>query len=172
MKNFSHDRTPDGKEEWLTDPKILSALGQFDLDPCVPINRPWDTAKHYYTIEDDGLRQKWFGRVWLNPPYGEKTGRFLKVLAEHGDGIALVYARTETNFFFPWVWDYADSIFFFKGRLLFYNVDGTPCTNKKTGKIEKAGAPSCLIAYGEENSKVLQSLPFHGKFVQLKGDKC
>ena len=44
-----------GKNEWLTPPHILRRLGPFDLDPCAPINRPWDTAEHHYTIEDDGI---------------------------------------------------------------------------------------------------------------------
>jgi hypothetical protein len=58
-----------GKNEWLTPPCLLRRLGPFDLDPCSPVNRPWDTARHHYTIEDDGLQQPWFGRVFCNPPY-------------------------------------------------------------------------------------------------------
>jgi hypothetical protein len=117
MKNFSHDRTPDGKEEWLTDPKLIQALGQFDLDPCSPIVRPWDTASSHYTIEDNGLAKPWFGRVWLNPPYGKKTGLFMELLATHGNGIALVYARTDTQFFFNSIWYDATSLLFFRSRL-------------------------------------------------------
>lgn len=33
-----------GHDEWLTPPEILLALGPFDLDPCAPIVRPWETA--------------------------------------------------------------------------------------------------------------------------------
>ena len=58
-----------GKNQWLTPPELLAKLGQFDLDPCAPINRPWPTATQHYTIEDDGLKQPWFGRCWVNPPY-------------------------------------------------------------------------------------------------------
>jgi len=58
------------KDEWLTPPEILRALGSFDLDPCSPINRPWPTARVHYTITDDGLSRPWMGRVWFNPPYG------------------------------------------------------------------------------------------------------
>jgi len=168
MANISqHERTPDGKEEWLTDPAIIHALGPFDLDPCAPIVRPWETAALHYTIEDNGLLQAWAGRVWLNPPYGDKTGVFMRLMAAHGNGIALVYARTETRFFFESVWPKADAIFFFEGRLTFFGVDGTPCRNKKTGRIEGAGAPSCLIAYGSQNAKILQAAPLRGKFIPL-----
>lgn len=42
---------PVGKnDEWLTPPKIIDKLGEFDLDPCSPIFRPWDTANKHYTI--------------------------------------------------------------------------------------------------------------------------
>ncbi|WP_223160903.1 phage N-6-adenine-methyltransferase [Salinicola aestuarinus] len=87
------------KDEWLTPPSILEALGSFDLDPCSPVERPWDTASEHLTLHDDGLSAAWRGRVWLNPPYGRETGLWLEKLAEHGDGIALVFARTETEMF-------------------------------------------------------------------------
>jgi hypothetical protein len=150
-----------GKDEWLTPPEIIRALGEFDLDPCAPISRPWDTAAKHFTILDNGLMQTWFGRVWLNPPYGNKTGFWLKRLAEHGDGIALIFARTETHAFFECVWDIADAIFFFKGRLKFFHVSGKPA--KGSG-----GAPSCLIAYGKNNAEVLRDCGLDGKFINLK----
>ena len=45
------------------------------------------------------------------------------------------------------MWNGAHSIFFFKGRLSFYDVEG-----KKGGS---AAAPSCLVSYSEENSIAL-----------------
>ena len=96
-----HQRAYEGRtDEWLTPPEILKAIGEFDLDPCSPINRPWNTAKKHYTVEDNGLIQEWIGRVFLNPPYGPETGKWLQKLAEHGNGIALIFARTETDMFF------------------------------------------------------------------------
>ena len=57
-------------DEWLTPPEILRPLGAFDLDPCAPIMRPWDTAAKHLNVNDDGLSQPWHGRVWCNPPFG------------------------------------------------------------------------------------------------------
>lgn len=76
---FAHERDArDGKDEWLTPPEIIRALGEFDLDPCAPIVRPWDMAKAHYTELDNGLIRPWHGRVWLNPPlwyqYGPVAG--------------------------------------------------------------------------------------------------
>lgn len=93
------------KDEWLTPPEILKLLGapqSFDLDPCAPINRPWDVAKHHYTIVEDGLLKPWFGRVFLNPPYGGPPifGPWMRRMVVHGHGTALIFARTETELFF------------------------------------------------------------------------
>ena len=132
------------KDEWLTPPEIIKALGAFTLDPCAPINRPWSTAADHYTIEDNGLMRQWYGRIWLNPPYGLEAARWLDRLAQHGNGIALIFARTETRMFFDHVWPLADAVFFFEGRLHFHHVDGTRAA-------ANAGAPSCLVAYGSAN---------------------
>jgi hypothetical protein len=148
------------KDEWLTPPHVLNAFPEFDLDPCAPINPPWKTAKKQYTIEDDGLSKSWFGTVWLNPPYGKETVKWLQKLAVHNDGIALIFARTETKTFFPWVWDYADSILFLKGRLTFYHIDGS------RGKTN-GGAPSVLIAYGKRGTELLKNCGLEGKFLNL-----
>ena len=139
------------KDEWLTPPEIIKSLGEFDLDPCAPINRPWDMANSHYTIEDNGLVQPWFGRVWLNPPYGLEAAKWLDRLADHGNGIALIFARTETRMFFDHVWGRADAVLFIEGRLHFHHVDGSRAK-------ANSGAPSCLVAYGENNaSRLIES---------------
>ena len=148
------------KDEWLTPPEILAALGVFDLDPCAPVNRPWDTAAKHYTMLDDGLKQEWRGRVWLNPPYGRETERWLARLAHHGNGIALIFARTETRMFFTQVWPKADAVLFLEGRLHFHHVDGRRAA-------ANAGAPSVLVAYGNENAAVLKICGLAGQFIAL-----
>lgn len=132
------------KDEWLTPPHVLAALGEFDLDPCAPVTRPWDTAAEHYTIEDNGLAMPWFGRIWCNPPYGLEAAKWLDRLADHGNGIALIFARTETRMFFDHVWGRADAVLFIEGRLHFHHVDGTRAA-------ANSGAPSCLVAYGQNN---------------------
>ena len=152
--------TSTGKDEWLTPPEIIKALGEFDLDPCIPIIRPWDTAKHHFNINDNGLMQNWFGRVWCNPPYGNYTEQWLQKAAMHGNTICLIFARTETKMFFQYIWNKADAIFFIKGRLKFYHVTG------KQG--DSAGAPSVLIAYGQNNVEALKNCKIQGRFINLK----
>ncbi len=158
--NTTFERTKNGKDEWLTPPTIVNALGEFDLDPCSPINRPWNTAKQHFTIEDDGLSKDWHGRVWCNPPYGSQTGIWLNKCSEYGNAIALIFARTETKMFFDSVWEKADALLFIKGRLKFFHV---------TGEVgDSAGAPSVLIAYGKNNVEFLKSSGIEGKLIELK----
>jgi DNA N-6-adenine-methyltransferase (Dam) len=160
MANLGNEKTVAGTDVWLTPPHIIEALGSFDLDPCSPVGRPWDTARHHYTIVDDGTKQPWHGRIWLNPPYGPQLATWLRLLAEHGNGIALVFARTETRAFFDGVWDRADAVLFLKGRLRFHKPDG------ELGGT--AGSPSVLIAYGTENVQALETCGLEGKLVYLK----
>lgn len=157
-----HQSARMGKDEWLTPPWLLERLGEFDLDPCSPIVRPWDTAKRHYSVRDNGLTQPWSGRVWLNPPYGLEAARWLQRLADHGDGIALIFARTETEMFFAQVWDRADALLFLRGRLYFHHVDGRRAD-------ANGGAPSVLIAYGQRNVDCLHAAAELGAYVPLRG---
>ena len=135
-------------DEWLTPPEILRPLGRFDLDPCAPITRPWDTAMHHYTVLDDGLSKPWAGRVWCNPPFGREAVKWLRRMAQHGNGIALIPARTETAMFYEAVWDSADAVLFIKGRPHFHFVTGERAPFN-------SGAPICLVAYGQSNVQSL-----------------
>lgn len=151
-----------GKDEWLTPPEIIHALGEFDLDPCAPITRPWPTAKQHFTKEDDGLSCEWFGRVWLNPPYGTQTHRWLKKLAEYGNGIALIFARTETRMFFDYVWPVASALLFIQGRLTFYSSNGVP-------GAQNSGSPSVLVAYNGSNATALAKSGIKGVYCPRYG---
>ena len=151
MSLSGHQSPSMGTDEWLTPPDILGKLGRFDLDPCAPVlaRRPWSTADRHFTIEDDGLACKWHGRVWMNPPFGREAIKWMRRLAEHGDGVALIPARTETAMFYEAVWGVADAVLFIQGRPHFYRADGSRAAFN-------SGAPICLIGYGAANEDVLR----------------
>jgi hypothetical protein len=148
MSLSAHQSPIMGTDEWLTPPEILRALGEFDLDPCSPVVRPWPTAREHYCVNDDGLSRSWHGRVWLNPPFGREARRWLARLRDHGNGIALIPARTETAMFFACVWSHAHAVLFIKGRPHFHRVDGSRAPFN-------SGAPICLVGYGAENASAL-----------------
>jgi hypothetical protein len=152
MSLSGHQSAKSKSDEWLTPPEILNVLGEFDLDPCAPVVRPWDTAKHYFTKQDNGLSKPWdsFGRIWCNPPFGREAVKWLRRMAAHGNGIALIPARTETTMFYETVWGVADGVLFLKGRPHFHYVDGRRAAFN-------SGAPIALIAYGKNNLNVLSN---------------
>jgi hypothetical protein len=158
----SHHSAKMLNDEWLTPPYIIEQLGPFDLDPCAPIVRHWNTAKRHLTIEDNGLLSPWGENefVWCNPPYGLEATRWLELMAIHNNGIALIFARTETKMFFDFVWSVADSLLFIEGRLHFHYVDGTRAK-------ANSGAPSVLVAYGKEASMRLTRSAIKGKHILL-----
>lgn len=160
-----HQSAAADSETWLTPPGLLGQLGEFDLDPCAaPEPRPWPTAAEHWTRADSPLNRPWHGRVWLNPPYGGPhiLGPWMRRMAEHGKGTALIFARTETAVFFSCVWDRSTAIKFIAGRLTFHRADGTLSSFN-------SGAPSCLIAYGLSDAKRLRATTMPGKFIDLLG---
>jgi len=156
----SFERSENTTVEWLTPPELVIKLGKFDLDPCSPINAPFLHAKNNFTNLDDGLSKDWFGRVYLNPPYGRGMELWLEKLKFHGNGIALIFARTETKCFFEYIWNDADAILFVKGRIRFYNISGF--------QAGTPGAPSVFIAYGKENALALKNSGIEGRYLDLK----
>lgn len=145
-------------DDWITPPEIIDALGLFSLDPSESQNQPWRCAQFGYTR--NGLEEPWFGRVWLNCPYSE-CAKWLRKMAAHNHGTALIFARTETRMFFESVWPVASAVLFIQGRLHFHHPDGT------RSKLN-SGGPSVLIAYGESDAEILEGCTIPGKFVRLK----
>jgi hypothetical protein len=115
-------------------------------------------AKKHYTIKDNGLRKPWAGYVWLNPPYGDQTSKWISRLAHHGNGIALVFTRTDTNWFFDSVWKPASALLFLKGRVNFSHPNGSAA-------FSTAGAPSVLVAYGPRAVEKLTTCGLVGQLI-------
>lgn len=141
---FGHFVGVDSSEEWYTPRVIFDALGeQFDLDPCSPVDGPlpWIPAAEQMTKLQDGLLQEWFGFVWMNPPYGTATPVWMRRMIDHGHGIALVYARTDTYWFHEAALA-ASAVCFVKGRIRFVDRNET---EQASGR---PGAGSVLFGFG------------------------
>jgi hypothetical protein len=151
-KGFSTLDNPahEGKTNtWLTPLPLIRSLGEFDLDPCAFPGH--ETASRLICLPEDGLTAEWTGRVWLNPPYGRSTGQWLKKLQAHGNGIALVFARTDTS----WFQDLKpDLSFFLSGRIKFLDENKQADTN--------AGHGSVLLAFGRQNAGAILASDLRG----------
>ena len=98
--NTTFEKSANTTDEWYTPKEIIDALGKFDLDPCAPVKPLWQTAETMYNKNHDGLTKDWVGRVWLNPPYSRPLiEQFVRKLAQHGNGIALLFNRCDSKMF-------------------------------------------------------------------------
>ena len=92
---------------------------RFTVDVCA--NSENAKCDRFFTVDDDGLAQKWEGRAWMNPPYGRTIKYWMRKAYESSlNGatvVCLVPARTDT----AWWHDYAakGDIEFIRGRLKF-----------------------------------------------------
>lgn len=109
--------------EWETPQTLFDELnaqfGPFNLD--VAAHRINAKCDHYFTEQMDGLKQKWAGKCWMNPPYGRHIQRWVKKAYDESHKgclvVALLPARTDTK----WFHDYClkGKIKFLRGRLKF-----------------------------------------------------
>lgn len=92
--------------------QMVERFGPFDLDVAAASHNA--KCERYYTIEDDGLNQPWWGNVWCNPPYSnigawvEKAWRSV-LFHGHTKVVMLLPAnRTEQRWWQDWVEPYRD----------------------------------------------------------------
>jgi hypothetical protein len=91
---------------WLIVERVQKVFGEIELDPCSNSkDQPSVPAVMHFTKEDNGLTLAWFGRVYMNPPYGREIKEWVEYLVsefEAGntkEAIALVPSRTDTEWF-------------------------------------------------------------------------
>jgi hypothetical protein len=114
-----------------------------DLDPCSNTGTPNVAAHRHYTIEDDGLKHPWHGRVFLNPPYGRELPAWVEKLRREWLGtevteiVALLPSRTDTEWFNTLTKETGDAVLcFLYGRLTF------------VGNSDPAPFPSMVVYFG------------------------
>lgn len=120
--------------------RVEMALGPFHLDPCAPADGASPVrATVRFTEADDGLTLDWFGRVFMNPPYGRSLGAWVgKARAEAARGClvaGLVPARTDTAWWHQHIAG-AAHVVFLRGRLAF------------GGQSRAAPFPSAVAVWG------------------------
>ena len=151
--------------EWYTPKHIIklavAALGEIDLDPCSNSHKvPNVPAKTHYTKDDDGLSRPWFGKVYLNPPYGDVIPDWIEKLVQSYEGgeveaaIALLPGRIDTQWFQP-LYEYL--ICHVRGRLQFVGSDNS------------APFPSVVVYLGTDEQRFVEVFAELGPILQRVG---
>ena len=131
-------------------------LGPFDLDPCAADPRPWDCARPTSQSSMTAWRL-WLGRVYLNPPFNRyEVGDWIRKLADHGCGTALLHARTEAGWFEPSGRAHQHSCSWPTDQIL--SPDGSD-------QPANSGAPPVLVAFGDDDARRLRNSGIAGSFV-------
>ena len=133
-----------GKVEYYTPPEIVEAaratMGGIDLDPASSARaNEIVQAAQYITVEQDGLSQPWFGRVWMNHPFGRKENPLWiqKLMDERLSGSLLqvcciTFASTSEQWFRPLL-DFPQCYLY--GRTNYLLPDGTVKTGVTKGSV-------------------------------------
>jgi phage N-6-adenine-methyltransferase len=124
-----------GNYEWHTPAEHVErarrVLGVIDLDPASCASAQETVrASRYFSADDDGLRQEWRGRVWLNPPYNQPAiEQFIDKLIEETaaarttQAILLTHNSTDTAWFHKAA-NASAAICFTRGRIAFVDTAG------------------------------------------------
>jgi site-specific DNA-methyltransferase (adenine-specific) len=144
---------PDSKSvDWCTPEKIWGPVDHFfggiDLDPCSNQNSTVPAQTHI-CLPDDGLEISWFGKTYVNPPYGKELKNWvIKGIGEYLMGnvqeiIYLIPAYVDTKIWQNGIFGKASAICFLNGRVKF----------ELNGKISQSAPMACALVYIGDRSK-------------------
>lgn len=131
----AHVANNSGNNEWYTPGRFIELVrgffGEIDVDPASSeIANRTVRAKTIFTAVEDGRRQRWYGRVWLNPPYAQPLmNDFAEAVAskyqtgEIDEACILVNNATETQWCQRLI-GCASAVCFPKSRIKFLDPEG------------------------------------------------
>lgn len=113
MNAAQHINQTSGNVEFYTPAHIIekarAVMGGIDLDPASNEHASrWIKAAKIHTKHDDGLSHTWYGRVWMNHPFGRISNKMWieKLVSEYEAGnvteaCCITYACTSEVWFQP-----------------------------------------------------------------------
>jgi site-specific DNA-methyltransferase (adenine-specific) len=153
--------------EWETPPELFAYLDRqhhFDLDPCC--RKETAKCEHYFTPNENGLFQEWYGTVYMNPPYGREIKKWLtKAYSEVRVGrakkvVCLIPSRTSTSWWHDYVM-YARELILIEGRLKFRKWTDTEEGYRELTDSNSAPFPSAICIFEGEMKEIAQLKRIH-----------
>jgi len=166
-KHFEH------KDVWRTPPRVLDCITEvIDLDPCASSESEVDEVSsiglrnYRYERGENGLKLPWYGTVFVNPPFSEKTKWLARAVEEsQTDSIDCIYVlvpdSTDTISWWHKYVSEATYICFFEGRISYIDESGNQ------------GSPpfgSALCMFGEPPTATLDALADEGMVMKSVTD--
>ena len=138
------------KDDWETPSLLFRKLNEkysFDLDAAASDEN--HKVDNYFTENDDALKQRWGGNVFVNPPYGRNIRAWVEkayqesVRDPNRKIVMLIPSRTDTSYWHDFIFPHAD-IEFIRGRLKFE-------VNGQAGN--PAPFPSAIVVFGKQKGR-------------------
>ena len=160
-----------GDNEWYTPKPYIEAarsvMGKIDLDPAsTPEANKVVKSERLYTQNDDGLKQEWTGKIWLNPPYAsDLIGKFIEKLASSieskqvTEALVLVNNATETKWFARLA-SVSSFLCFPVGRVKFWHP------NKESAPLQG----QCVAYIGKNNKQFYEEFRQFGMICEVCHD--
>lgn len=173
LKPLMSRKATGGQDSWSTPPYVVRWLQSYiathidesgiEIDVCADASNA--KADKFFDEAADGLKQKWKGVCFCNPPYSQIAAWVQKAFASVNEGettvAMLIPARTDTRYWHDYIAK-ADEILFIKGRLAF----GDP--SKGNENAQGAPFPSAIVLfirpwYEDKKPRVTHvTIPKHG----------
>lgn len=152
MTNIAATQTSSSQEwrtpKWLFD--LLNLEFNFDIDAAATNENT--LCNNWFTKENDGLKQVWWGNVFVNCPYNQAKLWVKKGYEEASSGnatvVLLIAARTDTRYW----WDYVrwGDVRFLKGRIRFEELVTERVGDQLISTVRQAGSapfPSAVVVF-------------------------
>lgn len=130
------------KDEWYTPKHIVDMFGPFDLDTASDeYNSKRLGIPHYFSKDNSGLDNDWFGNVWCNPPFSLKKEFIKKAREEVDKGNCNVYMLLPMSFETKAFHDYI------LGKAIIYIPNKRISFETTEGKAGSPAFGSCIVRF-------------------------
>jgi site-specific DNA-methyltransferase (adenine-specific) len=124
------------RQDWNTPRPLFDKLNkEFNFEWDLAATKENALCNKFYSKENDGLKQKWSGNCWCNPPYGDRNSKMVDwIKKSYNDTqsnlnltvVMLIPNRSNTNWFVNYIAK-SHEVRFITGRPRFGNtIHGLP----------------------------------------------